>query len=260
MLFEPPRSQYDLHFRIFDFPVRVHPLFWLIAVLLGISGGTKGTPPVKLLVWVAAVFVSIVVHELGHTFMQRRYGGRARIVLHSFGGLAISEGEEQSPRSQIEIALAGPMAGFLLAIVGFLLVRLSGHAIGWQSGSEIDFAAINADQVIAFPILFGQFFWEPYDSKAANYLVSSFMQINILWGILNLLPLYPLDGGRVARELLTIQQPHRGIILSLQLSMITGGVVAVIGLFSGSLFMAFMFGYLAYINYRTYQSYSSSRW
>ena len=259
MLFEPPRSQYDLHFRIFDFPVRVHPLFWLIAVLLGISGGTQGTPPVKLFIWVVAMFISIVVHELGHTFMQRRHGGRPRIVLHSFGGLAISEGEDQSPRSQIEIALAGPMAGFLLAIVAFLLIRLSGHMVGWKTG-EWTAENIGLPAAMGFPMLFGNFYWEPYTSAAANYMVSSFMQINILWGVLNLLPLYPLDGGRVARELLSIQQPYRGIVLSLQLSMITGGIVAVVGLLNGSLFMAFMFGYLAYMNYRAYQSYSSSRW
>jgi len=253
MLFEPPRTQGDLHFRLFDFPVRVHPFFWLIAVLLGLDM-KNGTPPVQIIIWIAAMLVSILVHELGHAFLQRRYGGRAHIVLHGFGGLAISEGEDRSPRSQIEIALGGPFAGFLLAAAVYLLVRLSGHAIGWYTPESAE------PGMIGFALPVGYFFWEPFASSAANHLVSGLMQINILWGLMNLLPLYPLDGGRVAREVLSISQPQRGILLSLQLSMAVGGLVAVYGLLSGQLFLAFLFGYLAYGNWRTYQSYGASRW
>ncbi|QDT01184.1 M50 family metallopeptidase [Adhaeretor mobilis] len=259
MLFEPPRTQGDLHFRLFDFPVRVHPFFWLVAVFLGLDM-KNGTPPVQIIIWIVAMLVSILVHELGHAFLQRRYGGRPRIVLHGFGGLAISEGEERSPKSQIEISLAGPCAGFLLAAATFLLVRLSGHAIGWQSGREFNFEKAGLSEAFSFPLLLGSFYWEPYAGKAANYLVSYFMQINILWGLMNLLPLYPLDGGQVARELLTVNQPQRGILLSLQLSMAVGGLMALYGLVSGQLFLAFLFGYLAYGNWRTYQSYGASRW
>ena len=113
LLTEPPLSQGDLHLRLFGIPVRVHPLFWVVTVIMGLRGGDeKGTPPAQLLIWVAIVFVSILVHELGHAFLQRRFGGRPWITLHGFGGLASCDDDDSSPRSQILIALAGPVAGF----------------------------------------------------------------------------------------------------------------------------------------------------
>ncbi len=93
ILAEPPPGQGDIHFRIFGIPVRVHPFFWLIAVLLVIRGDPK---PAQVLIWVAAMFVSILIHELGHAWLQRRYGGRPRIVLYGMGGLAISEYDDRS--------------------------------------------------------------------------------------------------------------------------------------------------------------------
>ena len=66
MLFaEPPPSQGDLRFRFFGFPARIHPFFWLVTVLLGARGDVSA---VDLLVWVVVVFVSILVHELGHAY------------------------------------------------------------------------------------------------------------------------------------------------------------------------------------------------
>ena len=73
LLGEPPQTQYDLRFHVFGIPVRVHPWFWAIVVILGISGGGK-TPPIDLLIWVGCVFVSILVHELGHAFTALAYG------------------------------------------------------------------------------------------------------------------------------------------------------------------------------------------
>src|SRR5262245_15290041 len=87
LLFEPPSSSGDIHFRVCGFPVRVSPFFWFTAVLMGVNP-RGGTPPMELLLWVAVVFVSILVHELGHALAQRHYGGHPWITLHAFGGLA----------------------------------------------------------------------------------------------------------------------------------------------------------------------------
>ena len=127
MIGEPPRTQYDWVFRIFDFPTRVHWLFWIVTAVLGMNTGS----PRGVFIWIFVVFVSILVHELGHAFVMRRFGEGARIVLHSFGGLAISETgyggyRERSPREQILISLAGPFAGFgLAALVAVLLFATS---------------------------------------------------------------------------------------------------------------------------------------
>ena len=109
ILNEPPRSQYDLNFSLLGIPVRVHPLFWLVAVLLGIRGNED---PVPILIWVGVVFVSILVHELGHALTARWYGWEPWITLHSFGGLASYRPTFHDPTSRIVITLAGPGAGF----------------------------------------------------------------------------------------------------------------------------------------------------
>src|SRR5262245_17621863 len=88
---EPQPTNYDLHFRVAGVPVRVHPLFWLVTVILGAGGGRFDPVPVGL--WVVAVFISILVHELGHVAAFRYYGVGSHVVLHAFGGLAVADSE-----------------------------------------------------------------------------------------------------------------------------------------------------------------------
>ena len=247
LLFEPPPSQGDLHFRVLGIPVRVHPFFWVGAVILGISG-RDGTPPADLIIWIAVVLVSILVHELGHALTQRRFGGTPWITLHSFGGLASCSDCDRSPRSQILISLAGPAAGFALAavVVAFLA------ALGRFKGFELSFIPVT---------------WELFDLGYArehqrlsprDLVVWDLLQVNILWGLINLLPIYPLDGGQVTREVCSLSNPRQGIITSLRISTAAGVAMAVVGLVAmGSVFTALMFGYLAYTSYRALQAYQS---
>ena len=83
----PPPTRFDLRFSVAGFPVRVHPLFWLIAILFGSSAGS----PAKVMAWIIAIFVSITIHELGHAFALRRYGVESQIILHAAGGLTVPE-------------------------------------------------------------------------------------------------------------------------------------------------------------------------
>src|SRR6185503_17747585 len=119
---QPPLTQYDLQFSIAGIPVRVHPLFWLIAILFGSAGGSLLFVPI----WVFVIFISILIHELGHAFAFRRYGQRSHIVLHIGGGLTIPESVSWgggwasvalSRGQEIFISLAGPFAGFLFAAI-----------------------------------------------------------------------------------------------------------------------------------------------
>jgi len=254
-LSEPPPSQGDIRFRVFGFPVRVHPYFWLVTGLMGIGSGGEGTRPAEFVGWVAVVFISILVHELGHAFAQRHFGGRPWITLYGLGGLASCDDCDRSPRSQILISIAGPAAGFVLALLCVALVRVSGREIGWSSIEQISNAPLHV------PFLGRELYWEPLPTRMANMLLYQALWINILWGLVNLLPIYPLDGGRVSREVLTLQQPRRGIAMSLQLSMVAAGAMALVGVMLWqSFFTAFMFGYLAYSNYQTLQAYRSNRW
>ena len=222
MLVSASPTPYDLRFMLFGFPVRVHPAFWIIALLLG--GDSR---PEVALVWVGAVFLSILVHELGHALVQRAYRGRPEIVLYALGGVAAAPGVEENWWKNILIALAGPFAGFALAGLVYGLKEAFGMP--------------------AAPL--GQYF--------VSYLIG----INLIWGVINLVPIWPLDGGHVARELLVRFLPaYKGIYASLWLSIVcAAGAAAFLFVQTGSLFNLMIFGLLGYQNYQALVAYRASR-
>ena len=244
LLGEPPATQYDFHFRIAGIPVRVHPFFWLAALILG-SGGGPGENGLGMIIWIVALFVSILIHELGHSLMMRRFGMSSHIVLHMMGGLAIPDSsgfgsQKSKSRQWILIAFAGPAAGFVLAGLIVLAILASGGS---------------------FHFLPGVHFWEfqlgqPLSAETLPLwiFVETMLFINIFWGLINLVPVYPLDGGQIARQILTEMDPWQGIVKSLWLSVFCGGALVVFALLqTGSLFMAIMFGMLAYQSYAAIQ-------
>ena len=240
----PPPTRYDLRFSIAGIPVRVHPLFWLIALLLGSSADL-----IQLLIWVFVVFVSILVHELGHALAMRRYGQPSRIILHFAGGLTVPEpvswgsgwaNVSLRPNQEIFISLAGPGAGFLLAALVVVAVIISGGSIitNWLFG------------VIPLPVAALM----PIGGRVISLLVTMLLWVNVFWGLINLLPVYPLDGGNVSRYLLLQADPIDGVRKSLWISVIAGGLVAIAGLLIlRSIYMALLFGLLAFQSYQSLQ-------
>jgi len=239
LLAEPPRTPWDLNFRILGIPVRVHPMFWLVGVLLGLRSPT----PVTLAVWIVAVFVSILVHEFGHAVVMRAHGYRPSITLYALGGLAsYGPGAAGSRRSggaasQIAIAAAGPAAGFALA--GVLMAILT---------------VANVNVVVQFgpPMLVHIGVTEIVGSVAFSIFINDVFFICVAWGIVNLLPVYPLDGGQISREVLTMIHPAEGTRWALMLSCVTAVLLAVTALVQWQdTFTALLFGYLAYVSYTT---------
>ena len=246
LLFQsPPPTRYDLRFSIAGIPIRVHPLFWLLTLLLGAAGDL-----VQLLIWVLVVFVSIVVHELGHAFAMRYFGQSSHIVLHFAGGLAIPDSVQWGsrwanvalgPNQYILISLAGPVAGFILAGLAIVGVLLAGGSVGttWLLG------------LIPLPLNAVL----PIGGRTLDILVTILLWVNIFWGLINLLPVFPLDGGNVARNILIQFDPMNGVRKSLWVSVITGGLIALLALvFLRSIYMAFLFGLLAFQSYQSLQS------
>jgi stage IV sporulation protein FB len=246
LLFQtPPPTRYDLRFNLAGFPVRVHPLFWLIAILLGSASADL----VQILIWVLVVFVSILVHELGHALAFRRYGLSSQIILHFAGGLTVPESTlwgsrwanvALGPNEQIFISIAGPGAGFLFAaliIVGVLVV----------GGSIITTRLFGIIPLPGFAML-------PFGGRILGAFVTALLWVNIFWGVINLMPVYPLDGGNVARYILLQVDPVDGVRKSLWISVITGGLIAVLGFFLlRSVYMALLFGFLAFQSYQLLQ-------
>jgi stage IV sporulation protein FB len=241
---EPPATAYDLRFSVLGFPTRVHPLFWLIALIMGLGGSSE---PRAMVIWVAVVFVSILIHELGHAVLFRLCGFGARIVLYTFGGLAIPEGRTHGggPLSLLPgwgqhalISFAGPAAGFLLAGGILAALQLSGHAV------ELRFQ---------LPYLVDWDF-QPLRSMPATHAIHQLLFVNIFWGLVNLVPVFPLDGGQIAQAILTRANPRQGVSQSLQLSMLCGVGMAVLAIVRfHSPYMAILFGVLAFQSFQALQ-------
>ncbi|NWG05421.1 MAG: hypothetical protein HXY35_01910 [Chloroflexi bacterium] len=242
----PPPTRYDLRFTIAGIPIRVHPLFWVISFLFGFSSNNI----LYTFIWVLAIFVSVLVHELGHAFAFRRYGLRSSIVLHFMGGLTVPESVSWggtwanvalSPREEIVVSLAGPFSGFLLAtlLIGGVIVSGGSIAVNWLLG------------FIPLPAVTSL----PFGGVMLTVLVAILVSVNVFWGLINLVPVYPLDGGNVARYALMQYDPYDGVRKSLQLSVIAGGIVALVALFFlKSIYMSFLFGFLAFQSYQTLQN------
>jgi membrane-associated protease RseP (regulator of RpoE activity) len=243
-----------LHFSLFGIPVRIHPFFWLVGVLLIahqiFDAQDLRTALLIFLPWILALFLSILVHELGHALMMRAYGFSPWITLYGLGGLAsYNPGQSYGSRStgtwgQVLISLAGPGAGFVLAAVVVAAVRLTGHDVYFGFlGRFLPFVAIPAGEVVG--------------SEVFTNLLRYILFISIFWGFLNLMPVYPLDGGQIARELLLRASPQDGIRQSLILSVITGVGLAVAAFaVLRDILPTLFFAYLAYMSYTTLQRHS----
>jgi Zn-dependent protease len=238
-MFQPsPSTRYDLNFSVFGFPVRVHPLFWVIALLLGASAGSLE----RIAIWIVVLFVSILIHELGHSFMMRKYGVESYIILYHLGGMAVSSSSRRAQLTWVEnilISLAGPFAGFLFAGVTVGIVYAAGGLVfvNWLFG------------FLPIPVAF-----MPVGGSIANEAVGIILWINTFWGLINLLPVFPLDGGRVSQQLFVRFDPWNGFRNALWLSVVTGALLAIVGIaVLDSLYMAFLFGILAAQSYQMIQ-------
>ncbi len=232
-------------FTFFRIPVTVEPWFWALGFLLG--GGLYIRDPdslISTLGWMGVCFISILVHELGHALSGRwMAGGRQAIRLWAFGGLAYSQGGRWTRKKRILMTLAGPGAGFLLfgAVVAGIMISFPG-----KTGLEITVSLL-----FSIPPLEGseahQFIYRveelSYRVKQLPVVLSHFLVINFWWGLLNLLPIHPLDGGQIAMELLPSRRR------ALQVGLVVGVAVAILFFLSGAFFPALLFGYLAWQNH-----------
>jgi Zn-dependent protease len=156
--------------RIAGIDVFVHPTFLLVLFFPGVLAGG----PLTLLL-VLSVFGCVLLHEFGHALMARRFGIETEdITLYPIGGVARLRRLPRAPGAELLIALAGPAVNF--AIVGTL----------------VGLAFLGLDQVLldmGFGALLG--------------FLEQLVAVNLVLGLFNLIPAFPMDGGRVLRALLS---------------------------------------------------------
>jgi len=216
MLASNPEQGGYLRFSLFGFPVAIHWFFWILAAFIGPIGIANSPQGIRiLLIWIGVVLISILVHELGHAFAYRKYGGRPQIILHGMGGVAMAHGHF-SRRQSIVITLGGPFFGLLLGLVFWILA---------------DWGALSQNLYIGVLFVF-------------------MIQVNIFWSLLNLLPILPLDGGQLLGHLMHGRRAVLRGQIGTACAVVVG--VALFVLFS-SLFSLLLFGFLAYQNYQATQ-------
>ncbi len=248
LLGEPGRTGYDINFSLLGFPIRVHPAFFIMPLIICGSGlGNEANPGVTLLIATVVFFVSILIHELGHSLAFKYYGISSHIVLYWMGGVAVPGGPSFGRRramdsnGQIIVSLAGPFANFAL---GGLFI-----GIAYLVGGNVVYSPMGF-----LPMVYADLSGTVLGGNTAIFNVFRFVFFaNFVWGCLNLIPIYPLDGGQVAREVFMQADPHSGLKNSLILSIVMAGLIAMLGWQSGSMFMMVFFGFMAYSNYMMLQ-------
>jgi len=162
--------------RLFGIPVYLHGTFLVLVgfVLLGKwrQGGDLGSA-VGSVLFLLAIFATIVLHELGHALTARQFGIRTRdITLLPIGGIARLERMPDVPRHELWVALAGPAVNLAIAAIVFGFSTLAGM-----------------HPTIAL-------------AEASTGTIDRFIGINVWLAVFNLIPAFPMDGGRVLRALL----------------------------------------------------------
>jgi Zn-dependent protease len=202
-----------LRFNVLGFPVTIEPFFWLSCFLLGDGLGTQGREGViRIVIWTVVVFVSILIHELGHAFAARNHGAHPEIRLQGLGGVTIMHGGYFNRAQSIFVSAAGPLASLALGGLVWLVDK-------------------------AYPVS------EPH----AIRLVRDFLFVNFFWTAINLLPILPMDGGQICRELLGPRRIRITIWIGV-ISSVTAAIFAFLVL--EWLFLAIMMLILAYLNFQ----------
>ena len=155
--------------------IYIHWSFWILAIFVFLSGLSHGlSSAVALLGFVFAIFGCVFLHELGHAVAAKAFGKKTHdITLLPIGGVARIEGGSMSAVAEGWVAIAGPAVNFVIAIA--LLIG------SWLSGATLDFDPGQVEKL-----------------SAAEQLIVA----NLVLAIFNLLPAFPLDGGRLLRSVL----------------------------------------------------------
>lgn len=163
--------------------IRIHLTFFLLLLWYGIAGGLAGGGAVaaQSIAFIIAVFACVVAHEYGHVLMARRFGIATRdITLLPIGGVASMEKMPERPSQELLVALAGPAVNVVIAVLLF-------------AGLGTGISAINLGDLQVW---------------STQEFLQRLAAVNVMLVLFNLLPAFPMDGGRVLRAVLAMAMPR----------------------------------------------------
>ena len=214
-------------FKVFGIQLAVHASFLLLLAYYGYDGWVDGGVPG--LCWsvglIVLFFACVILHELGHSLTARRYGVRtARILLLPIGGMAELDQIPRQPSAELLITVAGPAVNF--ALVAILL------PFAWRGFfSDTDLAVYSA-----------------------TGLAGQLCVANLVMGCFNLVPVFPMDGGRIFRALLAIKLPY---LTATYWAVMVGRVLAVLlagwALYRGNYMLGALFMFIFFAGAAEYR-------
>lgn len=193
-------------FTIWGIPLELHYSFLLLMLAIYLVAILNLIPGIDVVVaiLITLLFVTVVFHELTHSYVALRYGVEIeRIILFPIGGVASMKELPQDPHQELRIALAGPMSNLILA-------------------------------ALLYPIYL---FFTSSLSPSLNFLLYNFFLLNLILGAFNLLPAFPMDGGRVLRAFLA---ERMNFIKATELAASIGKQLAIIMALIGIFFNPFL--------------------
>ncbi|MEM7013992.1 MAG: site-2 protease family protein [Verrucomicrobiota bacterium] len=217
-----PRDQKPSRFKLFGIPVRIH---WTFLILLGwyaamqLLAGANSTQAFVGVVFVIAVFVCVVLHELGHSLAARRYGIQTKgITILPIGGVAQLDEMPKNWRAELVIAIAGPAVNIVIALALLPLLLL------------VNPADLSLGLIITSP---------------SDFLMR-LIATNIFLVAFNMIPAFPMDGGRVLRALLSASLGHwKATNIAARIGQFFAVLLALAGIFFlGNIILVFVAGFV----------------
>lgn len=200
----------EIQFRLFGIPITVSAFFLLTALILGRSDA--GTP-VLMAAWIVIMFVGVLLHELGHALTARAFGQQPAVTLHGLGGVTVWQPRgDIGPGKRAVITLAGPLVGLAIGLPALLL------------GAVVP------------------------EASTASQILRYVWYVNLIWAIFNLLPMLPLDGGRIMASLLELVFGKASLRAAYILSIVVAVLIGLLMMWGGAYITLLFCAYFIYLN------------
>lgn len=242
----PYTNREMVRFRLFDIPISISPTMWLVLALLGGGMGlANASDLMPVAIFVIAGFLSLLVHELGHALVGRALGGgHPQIHMSYLGGVCHNPDGRWTRAGGIIMTAAGPLASLA---VGFLAVVLLGAILhNFPLAFRFAWAVISPAAGISAP--------DALEIASSGLhmvlldLIGDTVFVSFWWSVLNLLPVYPLDGGQIMGGLMnSARRLHMW-------SMVIAVLCLVLALMFNFLLPALFMIYFAIFNFKAMQA------